>query len=111
MRNDRAVPFEVLGNVCFTFLFKIIFRYFCNGFLDEKFNLMIFGGSAENTNKVLNDHILQSMKPIMENWSKTELSNEIIVYGVRRYLRGAWLSLHVDRPDTHVLSAILQESI
>lgn len=25
-----------------------------------------------------------------------------------RYLRGSWLALHVDRMDTHVVSAILQ---
>ena len=31
-----------------------------------------------------------------------------MVYGIRRYLQGASLSLHVDRLDTHVVSAILQ---
>ena len=36
------------------------------------------------------------------------LESENIVYGIRRYLRGAWMSLHVDVLPTHVLSAILQ---
>jgi hypothetical protein len=30
------------------------------------------------------------------------------IYGVRRYLNGASLGLHVDRAVTHVISAILQ---
>ena len=30
------------------------------------------------------------------------------MYGIRRYRNGSWLSLHVDRVDTHVVSAILQ---
>ena len=39
---------------------------------------------------------------------KIRLSPETQIYGIRRYLRGAWLSLHVDQLPTHILSAILQ---
>ena len=29
-------------------------------------------------------------------------------FGMRRYLRGAWMSLHVDRLPSHIISVILQ---
>ena len=77
---------------------------------EEKFNHLIFGGNGENSNTNLNEDIIHAIMPIMEKWSSTKLSRDMTVYGVRRYLDGAWLSLHVDRTDTHVLSAILQES-
>ena len=71
----------------------------------------MFGGNGINTSIKLKESIQKYIKPIMENWSNTLLSNHIIVYGIRRYLRGAWLSLHVDKGKTHVLSAILQASV
>ena len=30
------------------------------------------------------------------------------MYGIRRYLNGSWLSLHLDTVHTHVVSVILQ---
>ena len=39
---------------------------------------------------------------------RINLSDRAIMYGIRRYLRGATLNLHVDRVDTHIISAILQ---
>ena len=30
------------------------------------------------------------------------------MYGIRRYLNGSWLSLHLDTVHTHVISVILQ---
>ncbi len=60
------------------------------------------------------------MKIILENWingedrfgldgsSRIRLSDKSQIYGIRRYLRGASLNLHVDRPTTHIISAILQ---
>ena len=77
-------------------------------FPEEKYNHMIFGGNGVNTYNELNKDILNTLKPILEDWSKTRLSEDMTVYGIRRYLRGSWLSLHVDKISTHVLSAILQ---
>ena len=52
--------------------------------------------------------ILQIIKPLLESWSKQKLNANLSIYGIRRYLRGAWLSFHVDRMPTHVLSVIMQ---
>ena len=52
--------------------------------------------------------LTKSMKEIIENWSNIKLSKEAIVYGIRRYFRGAKLWEHTDRVSTHILSAILQ---
>ena len=68
----------------------------------------MFGGNGVNTNSSLREKTRLVLKPILEKWCKRELSDDLQVYGVRRYLRGAWLSLHVDKPKTHVISAILQ---
>ena len=69
---------------------------------------MMFGGNGVNRNKILNKKVLNAMKPILEKWCGRMLSDDLQVYGIRRYLRGAWLSLHVDKPETHIVSAILQ---
>ena len=52
--------------------------------------------------------MLNSLKPILEEWCQKKLSKEVVIYGIRRYLRGAWLSLHVDQLPTHIISVILQ---
>ena len=75
---------------------------------EMKNNQMIFGGNHANTFKELNEEIVTVVKPIIEKWANVKLSSNATVYGIRRYLRGAWLGLHVDRLPTHVLSAILQ---
>ena len=46
------------------------------------------------------------MKPEMENWCGKEL-DPTYVYGIREYNNGAILKLHRDRPDTHIISAII----
>ena len=45
---------------------------------------------------------------MLEDWCQKKLSKEVVIYGIRRYLRGAWLSLHVDKLPTHIISVILQ---
>lgn len=48
-------------------------------------------------------------KPLCEAWIGHQY--ELVptfVYGLRTYQRGAWLKVHRDRNDTHVVSAILQ---
>ena len=42
----------------------------------------------------------------MERWSGKRLKNSAI-YGVRVYRRGSMLHNHVDRSDTHIISAIV----
>ncbi len=49
-----------------------------------------------------------TLKPIVEEWGATEVKDETVIYGIRRYLRGAWMAMHVDKLPTHILSAILQ---
>ena len=49
-----------------------------------------------------------AIQPILETWSDQKLSPDVGIFGIRRYLRGAWMSLHLDRLPTHILSAILQ---
>ena len=73
-----------------------------------KLNQWLYGGNQINTFTNLNEKIIEIIKPIVENWADTKLSSDITVYGIRRYLRGAWLRLHVDKLPTRILSAILQ---
>ena len=47
-----------------------------------------------------------SLRPILEDWSKTQLV-PTFVYGIRTYIRGAILVGHRDRIDTHIISAII----
>ena len=42
----------------------------------------------------------------MERWSGKRLKNSAI-YGIRVYRRGSMLHNHVDRSDTHIISAIV----
>ena len=48
------------------------------------------------------------LKPILQKWSKQKLSPNGLFYGMRRYSKGAWMSLHVDRLPSHIISVILQ---
>mmetsp|Transcript_14314 Transcript_14314/g.21743 ORF Transcript_14314/g.21743 Transcript_14314/m.21743 type:complete len:576 (-) Transcript_14314:118-1845(-) len=48
----------------------------------------------------------QYMKPILEEWSGQKLKLNAF-YGIREYFPGAWLRNHVDRIDTHIISATL----
>ena len=66
-------------------------------------------GFVEN-NVELQREVRLSLLPIMENWSGIELKRKPVIYGIRKYLRGAWLGLHVDRLPTHIISVILQVS-
>merc|ERR1712018_761969 len=52
--------------------------------------------------------LYEILNPIVAEWSGQPLEDQGVAFGIRRYLRGAWMSLHVDRLPTHVLSAILQ---
>merc|ERR1712218_100614 len=57
---------------------------------------------------LIETEILLSLRPILESWSGQKLSKDHVVYGIRRYLRGAYIMSHVDRLPTHIISVILQ---
>jgi len=46
------------------------------------------------------------IRPILEEWSGEKLKLNAF-YGIREYFPGAWLRNHVDRIDTHIISATL----
>eukprot|EP00471_Norrisiella_sphaerica_P013178 CAMPEP_0184502212 /NCGR_PEP_ID=MMETSP0113_2-20130426/49641_1 /TAXON_ID=91329 /ORGANISM="Norrisiella sphaerica, Strain BC52" /LENGTH=536 /DNA_ID=CAMNT_0026891271 /DNA_START=111 /DNA_END=1721 /DNA_ORIENTATION=+ len=48
----------------------------------------------------------QYLRPILEEWSGQKLRLNAF-YGMREYFPGAWLRNHIDRIDTHVISATL----
>lgn len=50
--------------------------------------------------------ILKSITPLLEAWVSIKLEPST-VYGIREYQKGATLSMHVDRIETHQVSAIL----
>ena len=53
--------------------------------------------------------IVSKIQPIVETWSGQKLSTRnVALFGIRRYLRGSWMSLHVDKLPDRILSAILQ---
>ena len=60
--------------------------------------------------KNIENVILKTLKPVIEKWANEKLSSEIVIWGIRRYLHGSTLALHLDRLPTHILSAVLQVS-
>jgi hypothetical protein len=51
-------------------------------------------------------YIFNQIRPLLEEWSGIKLEGTAL-YGVRLYTDGSTLQNHVDRPDTHVVSAIM----
>jgi len=54
----------------------------------------------------LTRHINRTLQPVCEEWCGRKLIPTSI-YGIRRYHRGTSLKMHRDRPETHIISAIL----
>ncbi len=50
--------------------------------------------------------VSKALRPVLEAWCGNRLESTA-VYGIRRYRRGAVLKMHRDRPETHIISAIL----
>jgi len=59
-----------------------------------------------NLNGVVLDKLKHKLHPLAEAWAGVQLKHEA-TYGIRRYTNGSWLTSHVDRFNTHVISAIL----
>jgi len=53
--------------------------------------------------RLANDYI----RPIIEEWSGINDLKLTAFYGIREYVNGSWLRGHIDRLDTHVLSATM----
>jgi len=53
------------------------------------------------------EELKRVMRPLAEKWAGVPLEHSA-TYGIRRYTNGSWLTSHVDRFNTHVISAILQ---
>lgn len=53
----------------------------------------------------LNSRLLEALRPRMEKWAGIPLKNGQ-AYGVRVYRNGSALVAHIDRSETHVISAI-----
>ena len=53
--------------------------------------------------------ITSILQPILEKWTQQILAPNPIIHGIRRYLRGAAMQLHVDSLP-RIISAILQVS-
>ncbi len=54
----------------------------------------------------MNAEIVKEMTPLMEAWSGVELEPNN-AYGLRVYREGSNLLMHLDKPQTHVISGIL----
>ena len=59
--------------------------------------------------KEVKDLLWKGIKPVLASWSGVPESNlqEMSIFGVRRYWRGAVLRSHVDRGDVLIISAII----
>ncbi len=55
---------------------------------------------------VLRSEIFQTIHPMLEEWSGQQLEHTA-VYGIREYQQGATLDMHIDRYQTHIISAII----
>lgn len=52
--------------------------------------------------------LFEEVQKIMEDWLSNKVKlTPVAMYGIRLYTRGTWLAMHVDRPDTHIISAII----
>ena len=72
----------------------------------------VIEGADENSrplfikNTELNQRVLEELKPMHEEWAGVDLVGEI-AYGLRVYRNSSRLLMHVDKPNTHIISCIL----
>lgn len=55
----------------------------------------------------VHEAVIQEMKEILQWWSKQRLKHSV-TFGLRIYTRGSMLINHLDRKDSHIVSAVLQ---
>jgi hypothetical protein len=55
----------------------------------------------------LKAHVFSALQPLLERWANQTELEPTACYGVRLYHRGSKLENHVDRLDTHAISAII----
>ena len=60
-----------------------------------------------NTN-IVRRTLEYQLQKILEDWAKVKLNKVFVLYGIRRYTRGAVLLQHVDKIPSHIISVILQ---
>ena len=60
-----------------------------------------------NTN-IVRRTLEYQLQKILEDWAKVKLNKIFVLYGIRRYTRGAVLLQHVDKIPSHIISVILQ---
>ena len=55
------------------------------------------------------EKVITTIQPILEDWIGGDIPlRPTMIYGIRRYLNGSKFYMHVDRLNTHIISAILQ---
>jgi hypothetical protein len=105
----RALPSALLGEIQASFA-------------ESKSRLIVESGPVESghlstmhrdlppsllaENAEFNKKVAETLKVLHEEWCGFELEASAC-YGVRVYLHGAYLHVHVDRPETHVVSSTL----
>ena len=78
-------------------------------FSELKHNILNLNVQFDKVN--LGEYISTYIKKELEEWCSQELDKKIIFHGIRRYLRGSWMALHLDKLPTHIISAILQVKV
>ena len=82
---------------------RIIFNFF---HVEPNHKRIVFDISKQVEVK---EGITSILQPILEKWTQQILAPNPIIHGIRRYLRGAAMQLHVDSLP-RIISAILQVS-
>ena len=61
-------------------------------FLENKNNTFIFEIGDLPQASLIKTEILLSLLPILKSWSGQNLATDFVIYGIRRYTRGAWMA-------------------
>jgi prolyl 4-hydroxylase len=99
--NQINAVYEVLKPFSSVEHFDNINEFITNEFTKDPAYLMSLDRVPE-----LRDNILNVFHGVLFQWVKTPIK-PLCVYGIRSYQRGSVLNLHVDRLETHHVSAII----
>ena len=79
-------------NLYSQFISIYTYRYFIVKFLlENKNNTFIFEIENLPQASLIKTEILLSLLPILKSWSGQHLTTDFVIYGIRRYTRGAWM--------------------